>query len=97
MVKSAEDVNILVCSDLHASETALEMIARLASPDEYDLLIICGDFTTYSSLDYVDKLLKRIKNVMVLAIPGNCDIPDIVKLLENKHACLHNRRVEFAG
>lgn len=97
MVKVSQDVNILVCSDLHASEGALEMIGKLAEPDEYDLLVICGDFTTYGSLDYADRLLKRVKKLMVLAIPGNCDMPDIVKLLEKKHASLHNRRVEFAG
>jgi len=88
---------MLVCSDLHASEDALEMIGRLADPNEYDLVVICGDFTTYGSLDYAEKLLKRIKKVLVLAVPGNCDMPDIVKLLEAKHANLHNKRVEFAG
>ena len=92
-----KNVNMLVCSDLHASEVALEMIARIASPDDYDLVVICGDFTTYGSLDYVKRLLDRVKKLLVLAIPGNCDMPDIVDLLEKKHASLHNRRIEFAG
>jgi len=91
------DVNLLVCSDLHASEEALEMIGRLAVPEEYDLVVICGDFTTYGSLDYVKRLLTRIKDVLVLAIPGNCDMPDIVSLLEKEHTSLHNRRVKFGG
>ena len=92
-----EDVNLLVCSDLHASESALEMVSKLAVPEEYDLVIICGDFTTYGSLDYVDRLLKRIKKMLVLAIPGNCDMPEIVDLLEKKHISLHNRRVKFGA
>lgn len=92
-----KDVNLLVCSDLHGSEQALEMITRLAVPDEYDLVVICGDFTTHGSLDYVDRLLDRIKKVLVLAVPGNCDLPETVDLLEKKHANLHDKRVEFGG
>lgn len=92
-----QDVNLLVCSDLHASEEALEMIGRLAVPEDYDLVVICGDFTTYGSLDYVKRLLTRIKDVLVLAVPGNCDMPDIVNLLEKEHTSLHNRRVKFGG
>src|SRR4030067_1298993 len=92
-----KDVNMLVCSDFHASEEAFESIGRLAVPKEYDLVLICGDFTTYGSLDYVGKLLKRIEDVLVLAVPGNCDIPEIVPLLEKEHASLHNKRVEFGG
>jgi Icc-related predicted phosphoesterase len=92
-----KDVNLLLCSDLHASEEALELVGRLAVPKEYDLVLICGDFTTYGSLDYVNQLLKRIKDVLVLAVPGNCDMPEIVPLLEKEHASLHNRRVEFGG
>lgn len=91
------DLNMLACSDLHASEEALEMVARLSDPDEYDLVVICGDFTTYGSLDYVTRLLKRMKGLFVLAVPGNCDMPEIVALLENKHVSLHNRRVDFGG
>jgi Icc-related predicted phosphoesterase len=90
-----KDVNLLVCSDLHASEHALEMIGRLAVPEDYDLVVISGDFTTNGSLEYVDKLLKRIKGVLVLGVPGNCDLPETVDLLEKKHANLHNKRVDF--
>jgi len=91
------NLNLLACSDLHASENALEMIARLANPDDFDLVVISGDFTTYGSLDYVSSLLKRIKNILVLGIPGNCDMPEIVNLLEKQHVNLHNKRVDFAG
>jgi len=92
-----KDVNMLVCSDLHASEEALDMIARLAVPNDYDLVVVCGDFTTYGSLDYVSRFLKKIKGVLALAVPGNCDMPEIVDLLEKKHVSLHNRKAEFAG
>lgn len=91
------DVNILVCSDLHASEGGLDLILRRADADEYDLVVICGDFTTYGSVDYVKKFLKEMKGMMVLAVPGNCDIPETVQVLEKAHASVHDKMVDFAG
>lgn len=91
------DVNILVCSDLHASIDAARMIHKVANPKDYDLVIVCGDFTTFGSVDYVKKFLKGIKDVKVLAVPGNCDLPETVSVLEKAHASVHDRKVEFGG
>lgn len=87
---------MLVCSDLHASDEALDMIRRHAKPKEYDLIVFCGDFTTYGSVDFVSKFLKETKDLKVLAVPGNCDVPETVHVLEKAHASVHNRRIEFA-
>ncbi len=91
------DVNILVCSDLHASEEGLEMVKRHANSKEYDLLVCCGDFTTYGPADFAARFLKSVKGTKVLAVPGNCDTPETVSVLEKEHASVHNRRVEFGG
>jgi putative phosphoesterase len=91
------DINILACSDLHASEEGLEMIRRHASTKEYDLIVFCGDFTTYGPVDYVKRFVKSVKGTMVLAVPGNCDTPETAGVLEKEHASVHNKRVEFGG
>jgi Icc-related predicted phosphoesterase len=91
------DINMLVCSDLHASEDAAKMIQTMAASKEYDLLVVCGDFTTFGSVDFVKDFLKGVKDTKVLAVPGNCDIPETVKVLEKVHASVHDRRVQFAG
>ncbi len=91
------DLNILVCSDLHASADGAKMVQRAANSGDYDLLVVCGDFTTYGSLDYVKDFLSAVKEVKVLAVPGNCDVPEIVKVLEKAHASVHNRSVEFGS
>jgi len=91
------DIHMLVCSDLHASEEALEMVARLVRAEEFDLLVVCGDFTTVGTTDYVARFLKTAGDVKVLAVPGNCDIPETVDVLEKAHASVHDRRVEFGG
>jgi Icc-related predicted phosphoesterase len=91
------DINILVCSDLHASEDAAVMLQKVAESKEYDLVVVCGDFTTFGSVDFVKRFLTGFKGVKVLAVPGNCDLPETVQVLEKVHASVHNRKVEFAG
>ena len=91
-----KDVNMLVCSDLHGSKEALSMLAKVANPKEYDLMVVCGDFTTMGSVDFVHEFLKKIK-LKVLAIPGNCDMPETVGALEKRYASLHNARLTFGG
>ncbi|HEX9908425.1 MAG TPA: metallophosphoesterase [Thermoplasmata archaeon] len=91
-----EDLNMLVCSDLHGSGRAADLLARIVKDDDYDIVVICGDFTTFGSPEYVKSLLKKVK-VKILAVPGNCDTPDTVTILEKAHASVHNRKVEFGG
>ena len=91
------DINILVCSDLHASEDAAKMIHRVADSKEYELVIFCGDFTTYGSVDFVKSFLKGFRGIKVLSVPGNCDVPETIRALEKVHASIHNRMVQFAG
>jgi Icc-related predicted phosphoesterase len=91
------DINILVCSDLHASNDAAKMIHRVADSKEYDLVIVCGDFTTYGSVDYVKNFISGFKGIKVFAVPGNCDVPETVQVLEKARASVHNRKVVFGG
>ncbi|MGQ9588084.1 MAG: metallophosphoesterase family protein [Thermoplasmata archaeon] len=87
-----KELKLLVCSDMHGSVEALDMLEREASSQDCDAVIMCGDFTTYGSLDTVSDFLRRFK-MRVLAVPGNCDMPDTVAVLERANASVHNMRV----
>ncbi len=91
-----KELKLLVCSDLHGSKSAADMIAKAAASGGQDAVVICGDFTTYGSIDYVSRLLERL-DTRVLAVPGNCDVPDTVAVLEELGASVHNISVEFEG
>lgn len=91
-----EELNLLVCSDLHGSKRAADMIAGASAAGNYDAVVICGDFTTFGSTDYARALLQRLET-RVLAVPGNCDIPDTVAVLEEFDASVHNLVVEVGG
>lgn len=91
-----KELHILVCSDLHESAEALDMLEAAVSADKYDLLVACGDFTTFGSTDYTKEFLRRIR-IKILAVPGNCDIPDNVAVLEQADASIHNARANVSG
>lgn len=91
-----EDTKLFVCSDLHASEEALEALGTAAGSDDFDAVVICGDFTTYGSLDFVRKVLAAF-DTKVLAVPGNCDTRTTVDVLEAAGASIHGRRQEVDG
>lgn len=87
---------MLVCSDLHGSNQALDMLTEVASSDSYDAMVVCGDFTTFGTTEFTEKFLKRFK-LRIFAVPGNCDIPETVSVLEGANASIHNMRGEFMG
>lgn len=90
------ELKILACSDLHGSRDAMAKIESVVESGSFDLVVVCGDFTTFGSTDYTNEFLKRIK-CRVLAVPGNCDIPDTVGVLEGSGASVHNTTVDFEG
>lgn len=90
------ELRLLVCSDIHGSENALEMLARVAEQETFDALVVCGDFTTFGTTEFTKRFLSRFK-LRVLAVPGNCDIPETVAALEERDASVHNLRVDIDG
>jgi hypothetical protein len=90
------ELKLLVCSDIHGSKEALDMLQKASGEDCYDAVIVCGDFTTFGSPDFTKEALTRFQT-RVLAIPGNCDVPETVTVLEHANASVHNLRVEVGG
>jgi putative phosphoesterase len=90
------ELNLLVCSDLHGSSEAARMVEAASLEASYDAVVICGDFTTLGSTSFVSDFLASMKT-RVLAVPGNCDHPDTVAILERANASVHNMRVSLHG
>lgn len=91
-----KDLNLLVCSDLHGSKNALKVLGSALEDEAFDAVVICGDLTSDGSVKYVRKLLDTLK-ARILAVPGNCDTPGIVSMLENERASIHGARAEVDG
>lgn len=95
-MKRLSELSLLVCSDPHGSDEALNVLEKAISDDAFDALVMCGDFTTFGTTEYTRKFLERF-SIRVLAVPGNCDIPETVAVLEHFDASVHNTRVELKG
>ncbi len=91
-----KDLDLLVCSDLHGAENALDMISAAAAEKHYDAVVVCGDFTTFGTTDFTKAFLEKL-DTRVVAVPGNCDVPDTVAVLEAADASVHNAVVEIQG
>ena len=96
MVIRMKDVDLLVCSDLHGSERAMEVLRNALEDDPFDVVVVCGDFTTDGSTKYVREVLDAVE-VPFLAVPGNCDSMAVAALLEEQQKSVHSKRVNLAG
>ncbi len=88
-------VLLLVCSDLHGSDEALALLRRAEKDISPDAVVICGDFTTYGSADYMRRLLDNFE-ADLLAVPGNCDTDEMLDMLEEAGGSVHAKRVRKA-
>jgi Icc-related predicted phosphoesterase len=97
MVIEMTDAHLLVCSDLHGSDKALDVLKNALEDDAFDAVVVCGDFTTNGSPKYVKNLLSQVVGVPVLGVPGNCDTTAIADLLAQAGASVHGRRMDVKG
>ena len=90
-------MKLLVVSDLHASEKAVEYISSWTAKVKPDALIVCGDLTHFGPPIYALRFLASIK-VKSFAVPGNCDTPHVIDIIDkSKTVLLHRRKVEWNG
>ena len=82
-------MKLLALSDLHGDYSHVESILDKAG--DIDAVLIAGDITDFGPDEKALELLGMFK-VPVLAVPGNCDNPTLLNILdENKNTInLHN-------
>ncbi|HEY9206379.1 MAG TPA: metallophosphoesterase [Candidatus Methanoperedens sp.] len=80
-------MKLLALSDLHGDYSRVGAILERAG--NFDAVLIAGDITNFGPDEDALELLKMFKGP-VLAVPGNCDKPSILKLLDKNTVNLHN-------
>lgn len=85
-------MKLLALSDLHGDYSHVKALKNNAG--KVDAVLIAGDITDFGPDEKALELLAMFKEP-VLAIPGNCDYPSIVKLLNEKGVNLHKSRRTF--
>ncbi|NYZ73882.1 metallophosphoesterase family protein [Candidatus Micrarchaeota archaeon] len=82
-------MKLLVFSDLHGEEAALESLQRIA-PD-FDHVLICGDISR--SVSFAEDVLKAFPTAFI--IPGNWDSEQVNTVLASSRQWLHGKRVKL--
>lgn len=82
----------LVISDIHGNYRYLDKIN-----EDVDVIIVCGDLTDFGSRIQASKAITKLRKISrnILAVPGNCDRPDVNKYLEEEGISLHRTYKEF--
>lgn len=87
-------MKLLALSDLHGDYSHVEAIRKKAG--DIDAVLIAGDITNFGPDEHALELLKMFKEP-VLAVPGNCDNPSLLKLLDANAINLHNSHHTMKG
>jgi len=88
-------VRILMATDIHGARSALDTIPAAIREHRPDLFVACGDITHFGRpSSYAEDLIRRIP-IRTLAVPGNCDPPALLEVLDGLQVNLHMRRVKI--
>ena len=89
-------VRIYLVTDLHGSPRAAQMILKAVERHRPDLFVAAGDLTNFGPASYARDLLAKVA-VPTMAVPGNCDPPEVAAVLDDLKVNVHGRRKEFGG
>lgn len=90
-------MNLVCITDLHGRVDALEKIKEDARKAE--LLIISGDITNFGKRKTAEAVLEELlgMNPRLLAVPGNCDTPEVNDVLNEHGVSIHGKVKVIAG
>lgn len=89
-------MRLYVAADIHGSDRAARMIREDLALHRPDAFVLAGDVTNFGPVVYAEDLLAGLP-VPTLAVPGNCDPPELVSVLERLGVNLHGRKATVAG
>jgi Icc-related predicted phosphoesterase len=87
-------MKLLALSDFHGDYSRVESICNKAR--DFDAVMIAGDITNFGPDEHALELLNMFTKP-VLAVPGNCDNPSILKILDENTINLHNSVHSMGG
>ncbi len=86
-----------MATDLHGSRVPLDLIPAAIREHGPDVFLACGDITHFGNPpSYAEDLFGRI-SIETLAVPGNCDPPSLLDVLEDLGVNLHLTKRAIQG
>lgn len=87
-------MRFLAVTDFHGNYEKVDDILKKAGI--VDGTLIAGDLTEFGPAENAKKVIDMLPRP-ILAVPGNCDPKEIVRLMESEGVCLHRERITFDG
>ncbi|MFQ5884118.1 MAG: metallophosphoesterase [Thermoplasmata archaeon] len=85
-------MRILAISDVHGSDWGVRQVHSWIDELDPELLIACGDMTHFGPITFARDFFGSL-DVRTLALPGNCDPPAILELLDELKINLHGKKI----
>lgn len=89
-------MKIVSVTDIHGHPDGRKTLDSIIGALSPDLLVICGDITTFGPASFAESILFGLK-ARCAAVPGNCDPDDVLRVIEKRCISLHGRRESIDG
>jgi len=90
-------MRFMLISDIHGSVGAAKSAGKEARKRDVDAILVAGDITHFGTPEDADRIFSALSGT-IIAVPGNCDPPDIVRSMErNSVMDVHGKRSELNG
>jgi Icc-related predicted phosphoesterase len=87
-------MRFLAVTDFHGNYAkAVDILNKAGAVDG---TLIAGDLTEFGPAEKAKQIIDMLPRP-VLAVPGNCDPKEVVRILEREDVCLHRERITFDG
>jgi Icc-related predicted phosphoesterase len=87
-------MRFLAVTDFHGQyEKAADILRKAGNVDG---TLVAGDLTEFGPAEKAKELIDMLPRP-ILAVPGNCDPREVVRVLEGEDVCLHLERIRFEG
>jgi len=82
-------MNLVALTDIHDDIAGIPKMA--ADLEAADVVLLAGDLTNFGHKPAAERVIQAVTRFArrVLAVPGNCDYPDIASYLDDLHVSLH--------
>jgi len=87
-------MRFLAVTDFHGNyDRTVDILQKAGIVDG---TLLAGDLTDFGPEENAKRLIDMLPRP-ILAVPGNCDPKEIVRILEREGVCLHLERITFDG
>ncbi len=86
-------MKVLCIADIHGEASNIKLLKNI-NPE---IILIGGDITNFGGIIQASNVLNEFSNIChkIFAVPGNCDYPEVLKLLEEKNMNLHGKGIKI--